>query len=103
MASPISATIEESRCWTTERVMGSMGEGMGPFNAARHSGAPKGEPGIHSSKMSGGDCWIQVCPLRIAFFDQSNFPLAPPFLQFFLAPNCAYGVIIDFEPDQSID
>jgi hypothetical protein len=24
MASPISATIEESRCWTTERVMGSI-------------------------------------------------------------------------------
>ena len=28
MASPISATIDESRCWTTERVMGSIVAGM---------------------------------------------------------------------------
>jgi hypothetical protein len=28
MASPISLTIEDSRCWTTERVTGSIGSDM---------------------------------------------------------------------------
>jgi len=32
-------------------------------------GRPKGEPGIHLSKMRGGNSWIQIIPLRITFLD----------------------------------
>jgi hypothetical protein len=53
--------------------------------------------------MSGGDFWIQIYPLRIGFLDQPDFPIRPPFLQFFLARNRRDGVIIGFEPDQFVD
>jgi hypothetical protein len=53
--------------------------------------------------MSGGDCWIKIYPLWIAFLDQPDFPIPPPFLQFFLARNRRQGVVVDFEPDQLVD
>jgi hypothetical protein len=61
------------------------------------------EPGIHSSNMSGGDFRIQIQPMRIAFFNQPDFPIAAPFFQIFLARNRGYGVVVDFKPDKSID
>jgi hypothetical protein len=47
--------------------------------------------------------WIKIDPPRILFFDQSNFPVAPPFLEFFFASDGRCGVTVDFEPDQLVD
>src|ERR1700730_16286227 len=46
---------------------------------------------------------IKIDPPRILFFDQSNLPIAPPFLKFLFAGDGGRGVIVDFEPDQLVD
>ena len=51
----------------------------------------------------GGNLWVEIDPSRIAFLDQPDFPIPPPFLQLLLAGNRRRGIIIDFEPDQFVD
>jgi hypothetical protein len=51
----------------------------------------------------GGNLWVEIDPSRIAFLDQPDFPIPPPFLQLLLAGNRRRGIIIDSEPDQFVD
>jgi hypothetical protein len=51
----------------------------------------------------GGNLWVEIDPSRIAFLDQPDFPVSPPFFHLLLADNRRHGIIIDFEPDQFVD
>src|SRR6185437_12608281 len=56
MASPISATIDESRCWTTERVMGSIVTGMdGPL---AEIGCVNLREILHNAKVGASRIWL---------------------------------------------
>src|SRR4051794_23414561 len=49
------------------------------------------------------DRLVQVAPFRILLFDEPDLPIAPPFLELFFAPDRGGGIVIDLEPDQTID
>src|ERR1700738_1307839 len=53
--------------------------------------------------MSICNAGIKIHPSRILFFDQTDLPLAPPFLELFFARDSSWRVVIDFEPDQLVD
>jgi hypothetical protein len=65
----------------------------------------RGEAASPESITTGltGDTAVEIIPIRILFIDQSRLPIAPPFLEFFLASDRAYGVIENLKQDQLVD
>src|SRR5882757_1375620 len=53
--------------------------------------------------MSGGYLWVQIDPLRVLLFNQSDLPIPPPLLQLLFTGNGRERVIIDFEPNELVD
>src|ERR1051325_6888401 len=52
---------------------------------------------------SDSDLGIEVVPVRIAFLNQPNLPVAPPILELLLACDCVGRIIIGLEPYELID
>jgi hypothetical protein len=46
---------------------------------------------------------VKIEPLRVQFFNESQFPGPTPFLDVFFAGNSIDRVVVTFEPDQAID
>src|SRR5450759_3978782 len=52
--------------------------------------------------MSDGNAGIEINPPRILFFDQTNLPITPPFLELFFASNSGQRIIVYLEPDKFV-
>src|SRR5207244_11054514 len=46
---------------------------------------------------------IEINPAGILLFDQTNLPIASPFLQFLLTRDRGDGVVVNLEPNQLVD
>ena len=46
---------------------------------------------------------VQIPPFRVRLLDQSDLPISPPLLDRLLTSDCIRGIIMGFEPHQTID
>jgi hypothetical protein len=55
-------------------------------------------PGTTTTRLT-EECSVEVAPLRVLLFEKPDFPIAPPFFDFFLAADRNRRIVKNFEPD----
>jgi hypothetical protein len=68
---------------------------------ARSSAAPRNDADSYFGIQK--ELFKQISPIGILFFDESDLPVSPPFLERLLTSNGVCRVIIGLEPDKTID